>query len=122
MHMADKQPKNPNTAAAGVAGAIIGAAATAAALTLSDKKKRQKFTNKVQELKKIGKEQLNKIKQASQDAQHNTAQPAVQATQGTIDAIEEKPGAASEKAGDVAESTNKTPAQNTSHKTTRATN
>lgn len=46
--------KTNNAAAAGIAGAVLGAGATAAAMVLSDKKKREKIAVKISALKKQG--------------------------------------------------------------------
>ena len=58
--MADNKGSN-SAAVAGVAGAIIGAAATAAAIALSDEKNRKKAESILKDLQKEGNKMIKEI-------------------------------------------------------------
>lgn len=56
----EKHPINP--VAAGIVGAVVGAAGTAAAMALSDKQTRDKVGNKIKELKDEGMRTYSEVK------------------------------------------------------------
>lgn len=61
----DNEKKGINPAAAGVVGAVIGAAAAGAAIALSDKENRKKVGKVIKEVKTEGSKRLAQLKKAA---------------------------------------------------------
>lgn len=63
--MADENKKSINPAAAGVVGAVIGAAAAGAAIALSDKDNRKKVGKAIKEVQTEGSKRFAQLKKAA---------------------------------------------------------
>jgi hypothetical protein len=63
--MSDNDEKNINTAAAGVVGAVIGAAAATAAIALSNKENRKKVGQAIKEIKTEGSKRFVELRKAA---------------------------------------------------------